>query len=329
MPGGSLYLPKGADDVVNARISTDPADGILWAALPYGISFNESPLFAPRGYMTDYLAEEAARAIDASRNQPFFMYLAFNAPHTPLQASKSDYDALSGIADHRLRVYAAMVRALDRGVGTVMEALRRNGLEENTLVIFTSDNGGAGWVGLPDLNKPWRGWKATFFEGGVHVPYFVQWPARIPAGGVYDGSAAHVDIFAMAAAAAGAALPADRVIDGVDLVPSLAGGAPPADRPLYWRSGHYKALLKDGWKLQLSERPQKIWLFDLASDPLERRNLARSEPAKLAEIRTALEKIDGEQAGPAWPTIIEGPVAIDRPMGRAISDDDEFVYWPN
>ncbi len=120
--------------------------------------------------MTDYLTNEAVEAIQANRNRPFFMYLSYNAVHTPLQALKSDYDALSHIEDHTLRTYAAMIVALDRGVGKVLDELKAQGLDENTIVIFTSDNGGANYVGLPDINEPYRGWKATFFEGGIHAP---------------------------------------------------------------------------------------------------------------------------------------------------------------
>ena len=98
---------------------------------------------------------------------------------------RDDYEALSHIEDRRLRVYGAMVRALDRSVGRVLEALREQGLEENTLVFFTSDNGGAGYVGLPAVNDPFRGWKMSFFEGGIHVPYFLKWPGRIPPGATW------------------------------------------------------------------------------------------------------------------------------------------------
>src|SRR5258706_13442868 len=101
-----------------------------------------------------------------------------------------------------------MIRALARGVGPVLDALRANGLEENTLVLFTGDNGGADYIGLPDINKPYRGWKMTFFEGGVHTPFFVKWPARLAPGQRYAGAVAHVDIFATAAGAAGAPRPA-------------------------------------------------------------------------------------------------------------------------
>ena len=330
MPGAALFLPVGDPNVVNSKQDFDPIDQFLWANLPFAIQFNGSQRFAPSQYMTDYLTDEAVKAIHANRNRPFFMYLSYNAPHTPLQALKSDYDALSHIENHTERVYAAMIVALDRGVKKVMEALRENGLEENTIVMFTSDNGGANYVGLADLNKPYRGWKLTFFEGGVHVPYFMQWPARIPAGTVYDGPAAHVDIFATAAAAASVSPRSDRIVDGVDLVSLALGEASRPDRPLFWRSGHYKALLKDGWKLQVSERPERNWLFNLAVDPTEKNDLSEAEPAKLAEMIAALNEIDGEQSKTIWPALLEAPVMIDRPLGgEPRGPDDEYVYWAN
>ena len=176
--GASMFLPEGHPNVVNSKQEFDPIDKFLWPNLRFGVRYNGSKQFEPDVYMTDYLGREAVRAIEANKNRPFFMYLSFNAPHTPLQALKSDYDALAGIKDHRLRVYGGMIRALDRNVGLVLDALKAQGLEENTLVIFTSDNGGANYIGLPDINKPFRGWKATFFEGGIHVPFFMKWPAK-------------------------------------------------------------------------------------------------------------------------------------------------------
>src|ERR1700750_790230 len=122
--------------------------------------------------MTDYLSDQAVAAIRANRNRPFFLYLAYNAPHTPFQATKADFDALSAITDQRTRVYGAMIRALDRGVGKVMAGLKAQGLDRNTLVIFTNDNGGAWYAGLPDINKPYRGWKGTFFACGIRGAFF-------------------------------------------------------------------------------------------------------------------------------------------------------------
>ncbi|PKQ08673.1 MAG: sulfatase [Alphaproteobacteria bacterium HGW-Alphaproteobacteria-12] len=330
MPGASLFLPKNDPNVVNSVQDFDPIDRFLWANLPFAIRFNGSPRFEPSRYMTDYLTDEAVKAIDANRNRPFFMYLSYNAVHTPLQALKSDYDKLSHIENHTLRTYAAMIVALDRGVGKVLAELKAQGLDDNTIVIFTSDNGGAHYVGLPDINKPYRGWKATFFEGGIHVPFFIKWPGHVPAGATVPRPAAHVDIFATAAAAAGAKMPGDRVYDGIDLMRIIAAEGDVADRPLFFRSGHYKTYLKDGWKLQVSERPKKNWLFNLNEDPTEQHNLVDANPGRLAGMMALLEKADGEQAGPIWPALIEAPIMIDRPLGGAPrGPEDEYVYWAN
>jgi arylsulfatase A-like enzyme len=287
-------------------------------------------MFKPRGYMTDYLTDEAVKAIAANRNRPFFMYFAPNAVHTPLQATKADYDALPQIKDHRLRVYAAMVRNLDRNVGRLLQALKANGLEQNTLVIFTSDNGGAAYIGLPDINKPYRGFKATFFEGGVRAPFFMRWPERIHAGTTYSNPVAHVDIFATAAAAAGAPLPKDRVIDGVDLAPFLAGKA--GGRPhqvLYWRSGQYKMIRDGDWKLQSSEAQDKVWLFNLAEDPTERRDLSKSDPQRTQALLTQLRTEDAQMVKPLWPSLLQGPVFIDHPSGMPEKPGETYILWDN
>ena len=328
--GGGMYLDPDDPRVVNSIQDFDPIDRFLWANLTFSIQMNDDDRFEPSHYMTDYLSDEAVKAIEVNRNRPFFLYLAYNAPHTPLQATREDYEALSHIEDHTLRVYAAMLRALDRGVGRVLDALAEHDLEENTLVFFTSDNGGANYIGLPDINAPYRGWKMSFFEGGIRSPFFLKWPARVPAGARFDEPVAHIDVFATAAAAAGAALPSDRKIDGVDLLPHLRGEktSPPHDA-LFWRSGHYRVVLAGGWKLQVSERPAKTWLFDLGSDPTEQRNLADSRPEKRAELEAILAAHTAEMVAPAWPSLIEGPIAIDHPLGVGDRVDEEFVYWAN
>jgi arylsulfatase A-like enzyme len=330
LQGAAMYLPKDDPTVVNAVQDFDPIDPFLWANLSFNVRKDAGPRFAPAAYMTDYLADEAVRAIGANRNRAFFMYLAFNAPHTPLQALRTDYEALPQIENHTLRVYGAMVRALDRGVGKVLDALRANGLEENTLVVFTSDNGGAHYIGLPEINQPYRGWKMTFFEGGVHTPFFAKWPARLPGGERFHAPVAHVDIFATAAAAAGAPLPSDRVMDGVDLVKLARGeaqGHPHA--AIFWRSGPYRSILVDDWKLQVMDRPAKTWLFDMQNDPTERRNLAASRLDKVAELSAVLAEHERQMVLPSWPSLIEAPIPVDRPLGVPPKPDDEYVTWAN
>ncbi len=323
------YLPDDDPDVVNSHQEFDPIDNFLWPTMKYAASFNGSPRFEPRGYLTNYYSEEAVKVIQANRNRPFFLYLAHWAPHTPLQAWKPDYDALAHIEDPRLRVYAAMIRALDRGVGQVLEALRANGLEQNTMVIFTSDNGGAGYLGLDGINDPFRGWKITFFEGGIHVPFFIKWPARVGPRTSYMQPVHHFDIYATAAAAAGASLPSDRKMDGVDLVPFVNGAPGVPHRNLFWRSGHYQVVLADGWKLQVAERPPKKWLFHIAEDPTEQHNLAGQRINKVGELETLLTFQNIGLLSPAWPSLAELPVSIDKTLAEPESEDDEYIYWPN
>jgi len=330
LAGGSMYEDPGSPEIVNAKQSFDPVDSFLWAAQPSGVRFNGGPVFKTDGYMTDYLTDQAIAAMAANRHRPFFMYLAYNAPHSPLQATKADYDALPQIGSHPLRVYAAMIRNLDRNVGRVLDAVREQGLEKDTLVIFTSDNGGANYLGFEALNRPYRGWKATFFEGGLRVPFFMRWPGRLPKGTSVPDPVTHFDVFATAAAVAGAELPTDRAIDGTNLIPFIEPTAPgrPHDA-LFWRSGNYRTVRLADWKLQVDGTRGKQWLYNLADDPTEQRDLADSSPEKVAELAAVLARIDAEQAKPLWPALIEAPVLIDKPLGRPMTAADEFIYWSN
>jgi arylsulfatase A-like enzyme len=328
--GASMYEPEHSADVENSKQPWDPIDKFLWPNLPYQVQFNGSPMFAPKGYMTDYLTDQAVAAIKANRNRAFFMYFAPNAIHTPLQAKKADYDALPGIKDHRLRVYAAMVRNLDRNVGRILQTLKAEGLDQNTLVIFTSDNGGAGYIGLPEINNPYRGWKSTFFEGGIHAPFFMRWPGRIQPGSRYAYPVGHVDIFATAAGAAGAAIPQDRVIDGVNLLPFVQGKA--TGRPhqtMFWRSGQYKVVLDGDWKLQSSEAQNKIWLFNLADDPTERHELSKAQPERVRAMLALIKTQDAQSVKPMWPSLLQGPVFIDHPSGVKQKAGEEYILWDN
>lgn len=328
------YLPDDDPLAVNAYQPFDPIDQFLWANFRHAARWNGGPRFQPDGYLTDYYTDAAVAAIAANRHRPFFLYLAHWAPHSPLQALKADYDALANISDHRTRVYAAMVRALDRSVGRVMAALAENGIDQNTLVIFSSDNGGAGYIGLPDINKPFRGWKLTFFEGGIRVPFLMRWPDAIAPGTRIAEPVHHFDIFATAIAAAGGQIPGDRQIDGVNLLPWAADTAatkpdqPPHDA-LFWRNGHYQAVRTGRWKLQRAERPSATWLYDLQTDPTEQRNLAAAEPAQVAALNALLDRHNADQAEPAWPSLGELPVLIDKTLAETQSPEDAYVYAPN
>jgi len=198
------------------------------------------------------------------------------------------------------------------------------------LVIFTSDNGGAHYIGLPDINRPYRGWKATFFEGGMKVPFFMRWPAQIKPATRIAGPVSHFDIFATAGAAAGAAMPAGRAVDGVDLLPFIAGqksGAP--HQTLFWRSGAYRVVREGDWKLQALDLPHKSLLFDMRGDPTEQHDVAALHPQIVTHLMNLLAQHDRESVRPSWPSLIRSPIAIDRPLGTKPRPGEDYIYWAN
>ena len=325
-----LYLPEKDPRVVNSKQDFDPIDKFLWPNMRFGVSFNAGKWFEPSKYLTDYFTDEAVSALKKNKNQPFFMFLAHWGVHTPLQASKEDYDALANIPDHRRRVYAAMIRSVDRSVGRVLQTLRDEGLEENTIVIFTSDNGAPGYIGIPDVNLPYRGWKLTQFQGGLRVPYVAKWPGHIVPGTQYQQPVSNIDILPTVVAAAGGKLPTDRPIDGVNLLPYLGkDSASQPQRALFWRDGPYRAVQENAWKLIVSEQPKKDWLFNLAQDPTEKINLAAQQPEKLAQMRATLTAHHAQMPAPLWPSFIQFPIAIDKTLNQKQTAQDEYTYWYN
>ena len=333
-----LYLPEDDPNVVNAKLDFDPIDTFLWGIAQFAADFDRAgedaaeDYFEPGGYLTDYWTDEAIKAIDANKNQPFFLYLAHWGPHTPLQATREDYEAVGDIKPHRLRVYAAMIRAVDRSVGRVMDKLEEEGLAENTIIVFSSDNGAAGYIGLPEVNAPYRGWKITLFEGGIKVPTFMKWPARIAPGTIIDEPVAHIDILPTLAAAGGARLPTDRVIDGRNLLPLVTGETDMVERDndaIYWSSGFYKVVRAGDWKLHVNERQDRSWLFNLADDPTEQLNLADSRPDKLAELEALIEAHWSGARPPLFSHLTEGPICIDKTIVDTPCENDEYVIWPN
>lgn len=332
---GSLYLPKDHPNVVNAQFD-NAIDNMVWASGQYAARYNDGDLFEPKGYLTDYYTDNAVEVIEANANRPFFLYLAHWGIHNPLQAAREDYDALSHIEDHGLRVYSAMIRALDRSVARVVQAVENNGLTDNTVIIFTSDNGGAGYIDLKNINKPYRGWKLTHFEGGIHVPFMAKWPGEIAPGTRMSAPIHHFDLFSTIALAAGAEefIPDDRKIDGVDLMPFIRDqiqGVP--HKTLFWRQGSLQSVLHEGWKLintHLADKnKQKQWLFDLSLDPNEKTNLVDTYPIKVAELEALLATHNAQQLAPLSPKWSESPQMIDKNNVSDFVEGDEYLYFPN
>ena len=328
-----LFLPEDDPNVVNAKLDFDPIDQFLWARMVFANSFNsgDEDRFEPGGYLTDYWTDESINIINANKNRPFFLYLGHWGVHTPLQATREDYEAVGDIKPHRKRVYAAMIRSLDRSVGRINAALEDAGIADNTLVVFTNDNGGPGYIGLPDINRPFRGWKISQFEGGIRVPLMMKWPARIAPGTVSKEPVAHIDVMPTLAAAAEAPEPDGVIIDGENLLPLATGSGLEAwDRDtLFWQSGHYRVVRHKDWKLQVTARPDKKWLFNLAEDPTEQINLAASEPTKVAELLALLDAHAAAARPALYPAVLESAITIDKTLVEPFEEGDDYIYWPN
>ena len=237
-------------------------------------------------YLTDNFSEEAVNYIDAysKEDEPFFMYLAYNAPHSPFHATREYLNELSYIEYGDRRVYGAMVHGMDKGIGKVIEKLKETGEFENTLIFFYSDNGGAANGGR---NFPFRGHKGMMFEGGIRVPFLVHWPKGIEGGYRYEKAITALDIFPTILAATGIKDKKQKHLDGVNLLPYLNGkkkDAPHDD--LYWRysDGAGYAVRKADMKLVYSGYTERFFLFDLEQDPYEMNDLSEKMPEKVSQL---------------------------------------------
>jgi arylsulfatase A-like enzyme len=263
-------------------------------------------------YLTDAFAREAVSFIDRHKAHPFFLYLAFNAVHTPMHATDDRLKRFASIADTQRRTYAAMLAAMDEAIGRVLDKLKAEQLEEDTLIYFFSDNGGPTMRGTTinaSINTPLRGSKRTTLEGGVRVPFVIRWPGRLPAGTTYAAQVIQLDLLPTALAAAGVEVKPDWKLDGVNLLPFLTGQR--NDKPhetLYWRFGQQMAIRHGDWKLVRYDTaadgepagvtPAK--LYNLAADIGESNDLLAQQPEKAKELQTAWDKWNTGNAPPRW-----------------------------
>lgn len=242
-------------------------------------------------YLTTAFGREAGAFIDRHSRKPFFLYLPFNAPHSPMQATPADHARFEKIADPHRRIWAAMLASMDDAIGVVMDALRRNGLERDTLVFFVSDNGGP-TKELTSRNDPFSGGKGSLQEGGIRVPFLVSWPGHFPTGKIDPRPVSALDILPTALAAAGAPVPSGA--DGVDL------RALPASRALYWRMGSQLAVRKGPWKLVRLKANEPFRLYNLDSDLSESRDLAGTELDPMMDLSALLREWDRTLVPPLW-----------------------------
>lgn len=267
------------------------------------------PLEEPQ-HLTDAFTREAVDFIRRHRDRPFFLLVAYNAVHSPMQADRERLRRFEHIPDIHRRIFAAMLSHLDESVGAILEAVRAADLEQRTWVLFLSDNGGPTRE-LTSSNAPLRGGKGDLYEGGVRVPFLCQWPGTIPPGSVVATPVSSLDIFATAVAVAGARPPA-QPLDGVDLRTVLGAGSEHAPsitspalvpRTFFWRVGDRAALRQGDWKIVrplTRGRPGRWQLFDLAGDVGETRDLADREPERLALLVAEWERLNAEMQPPVW-----------------------------
>ena len=322
--GAALFAPVDGEGIVNARLD-DPFDAMVWANVTNEV-FDDGETIHPDKHMTDAFTDEAVEFIGEHKDDPFLLYLAYNAPHNPLQARQEYYDRLSFIEDHKTRVYYAMIEQLDDAVGRILKTVEDAGLSEDTLIIFASDNGGASYTGIPTHNLPYRGWKATFFEGGVVVPMQAYWPGHIAPDQHVTEPVSLLDIAPTILSAAGLPIPED--FDGKSLLGASGTPDDPAsERPFFWRAEHYRVVRDGKYKLQITKFPQKTWLFDLENDPGEQVNIAAENPEIVEQLKQELTVWEASLAEPLWPTIerrkeyLDGHQDPERP-------DQEYIYYP-
>lgn len=302
-PNGGVYLPASETGSLPGMLR-----GAERAAVP--------------GYSTDAFTDEAIAFLERHRHEPFFLYLAYVTPHTPLHAKPEDLARFAHVADPDRRAFLAMMASLDANVGRLLGSLRAAGLEDDTLVFFLSDNGGdergapgTGAGRNASSNRPFRGGKRDLLEGGIRVPFLMQWRRGLPAGVVYERPVISLDVVPTALAAAGVAAPG--ALDGVDLLPFLRGEreGDPHDA-LFWRFDFLPrgnpprrwAVREGRWKL-VQNAAEPLALYDLASDPGETRDLAPQHGDRVAAMRTRWRQWNAAMRAPAWPASSAAPAA--------------------
>jgi arylsulfatase A-like enzyme len=247
--------------------------------------------------LTDAFTREACRFIERQKSQPFFLHLAYNAVHSPLQADDVWLAKFKHIPDIQRRIFAAMLAHLDDGIGQVLAKLKETGVHENTLVVFLSDNGGP-TKELTSSNAPLRGGKGDLWEGGVRIPFVISWPGKFRGGQTLDVPVISPDAVVTALTLAGARFDASK-LDGRDLRPLLAGEtAAPPHETLYWRVGRKHALRHGDWKLI---REGRAWLlYNLAADLAETTDLADAHPDRVQDLSTLWDGWNAAQMEPRW-----------------------------
>lgn len=302
----SLYEAKGSNEVVNHKHRIFQ-NKMIWRQKRKGPSaiVRNGEEIEETEYLTTRIAEEASQFIKNHQEDPFLLLIPFSAPHTPFQAPKTYYERYSHVKDKNKRVYYAMIAALDDAIGEIMKQLKDSGIEDNTLIFFCSDNGGATYTGATD-NGDLKGGKMTNFEGGLNVPFIMKWKGNLTPGAEYHQPVSLMDIFTTAFASCHILLPSDIPIDGVNLMPFLSGEREEVPHEyLFWKTDFNKSVRSGKWKLIVDAREDQMALYDLEADKPESRDLLASHPEVVERL---LDKLDEWESGlkpPLWPGVME------------------------
>ena len=258
-------------------------------------------------YLTEELSDNAVQFIEDNSDNPFFLYLSYNAPHTPLQATERDLERNNHIEVEKRRTYAAMVSSMDDGIGLILDKLEEKKISDNTIVVFFSDNGGVEWYNFSD-NGVLRGIKGDFFEGGIRVPFTMQWPKKIKPGITYDKPIIALDVFATVASAASAEKYIKNDIDGVDLLPYINGdksGLP--HQYLYWQNPDKDIDVVRDERYKYLRIKNDEYIFDLKNDISEETNIIDSSKPIYDRLKSQFKE---------WEKDMIDPVFMDLGMGK-------------
>lgn len=267
-------------------------------------------------YLTDDKGDECVDFIRRHADNPFFLFASFNAPHTPMQALEKDMNLFSHIKDNKRRIYAAMVYRLDINIGRIINEVKEQGLDQRTMIVFLSDNGGPVHVNS-SLNAPYRGQKGILLEGGIHVPFVISWPGHLREGSLFDEPVSSLDLAPTFLSIAEAEVEADRGFSGVNLIPFLTTGKEGLkNRQMKWRFTISAAIREGDWKLiRLPDRfPQ---LYDLSTDITEENDRAMHH---LDKTRDLLKKLGNWDVHLPHPLFLEGPMWRARQLGLYEAD---------
>lgn len=302
----TLYDDPKAPDIINQR-HQDFSDPHIWGKGRKGsaaIRRNHKKI-KETTFLTDKMTEEALQFLEANQNSSFFLYLPFLTPHTPFQITEDYYNQFAHIEDRNKRVYYAMIKSLDDAVGKITKRLQELGLSENTLIVFLSDNGGATYTKATD-NAPLKGGKFNNFEGGINVPFIMQWEGKIPAGLTFNYPVISMDIFRTFTCLAKVGLPSDRIFDGVNLIPYiLQENKESPHQALYWRSFYHKAIRKGDWKLVWDEKSGEQFLANLSEDKVEQNNLVETQLEKVRKLKEEYQQWEKKLMAPRWPQVMD------------------------